>query len=87
MWDPVDGEADAVAEGVTNATSAELAERWELDIRADLADWKLDIDWPSDAAVSAVLTAQAHRCRRSTGCEQFQADLRKVIDVDPVATW
>jgi len=87
MWDPVAGEAAAVAEGITNATSAELAERWELAIRTDLADWNLDIDWPSDAAVSAVLEAQAHRGGRTDGFDHFQSELRRVLDVDPTATW
>lgn len=87
MWDPVAGETDAVAEGVTTATSAELAERWELAVRSDLAEWNLDIAWPSEGDVAGVVDAQDHRTGRSTGFGSFQAELRTVIDVDPTAKW
>lgn len=85
IWDTVDGEEAAVAEGITNARSHELAERWEIDIRADLVDWGLDIQWPN--ATSAARDAQKHRTARSSGFDVLQADLRKVIDLDPTATW
>lgn len=87
IWDPVDGEADAIAAGVATATSAELAERWELAVRADLADWNLDIDWPADESIAAVFDGQERRRGRSAGFAEFHADLRKVIDVDPAAQW
>ena len=87
MWDPVDGEAEALDEGITTATSAELAERWELAIRTDAADWNLDIDWPTGEPAAAILQRQGHRRQRSDGFDEFQSDLRKVIDVDPSARW
>lgn len=87
IWDTVAGEAGAVAEGIANATSSELAEQWELGVRADLASWGLDLQWPSDTAASTTTAAQVHRTTRSDGFEAFQADLRAVIDLDPTATW
>jgi len=84
IWDPVDGEPEAVADGVTSATSAELAEYWELAVRAELSDWGLDIDWPTGTSTRDV---QNHRRNRTAGFDGFQADLCKVIDVDPAARW
>jgi len=87
VWDAVEGEAEALAQGVTTVPSTVLAERWELAIRADLADWNLEIDWPSAHSASTLLAAQDRRRRRSDGFDHLQADLRKVIDVDPAARW
>lgn len=87
IWDAVDGEPDALADGVATAPSPQLAEQWELAVRADLADWNLDIDWPDAAAVSDALAAQNRRHDRSDEFADLQADLRKVIDVDPAARW
>jgi len=87
IWDPVAGEADALAERTATASSSELAEQWELAVRADLADWDLDIDWPDDESNRAVTDAQDQRRARSAGFDEFQADLRRVIDVDPAAQW
>lgn len=87
IWDPVEGEADAIAEGVVSSTSAELGERWELEVRADLGDWSIEVEWPIASAASGTASAQINRHERLDGFDEFQADLRKVIDIDPAATW
>jgi ring-1,2-phenylacetyl-CoA epoxidase subunit PaaC len=80
QWQPVDGEQAALADGVATASSAELAERWELAIRADLADWHLDVDWPA-------ASGGASRTERSVGFDDFLTGLRKVIVLDEAAVW
>ncbi len=87
IWDPVEGEGDAVAEGVVRSTSAELGELWELDVRADLGHWDIEIEWPTPDTTAGTSSARSNRHQRSNGFDEFQADLRKVIDVDPAATW
>ena len=87
IWDAVAGEPEALADGVATASSAQLAEQWELAVRTDLADWNLDIEWPDDTSTADVGEAQGARRRRSDGFDELQADLRKVIDLDPSARW
>lgn len=81
LWAPVQGEADALGAGITTASSAELAERWELAIRGDLAGWGLDAVWPASAS------PVADRTVRSEGFDVLLVDLRKVVVLDPAATW
>ncbi|BAN00630.1 1,2-phenylacetyl-CoA epoxidase subunit PaaC [Ilumatobacter coccineus] len=80
QWQPVDGEPAALADGVATASSAELAERWELAVRADLADWNLEVAWPAVPDV-------ASRTERSVGFDDFLTGLRKVIVLDEAAVW
>lgn len=80
QWQPVDGEQAALADGVATAASAELAERWELAIRADLTEWGLDVGWPTPPLAPP-------RTERSAGFDDFLAGLRKVIVLDEAAVW
>lgn len=80
QWVPVTGERAAIADGVASATSAELSERWELAIRADLAEWQLDVEWPESSPAPP-------RTQRSDGFDDLLAGLRKVIVLDEAAVW
>ena len=82
IWQPVEGETAALADGVTASSSAELAERWELDVRGDLARWGLEIEWPATSD-----DPQASRSTRIDGFDDFLVDLRKVIVLDESAVW
>lgn len=81
LWDPVVGEADAMAEGVVSATSEELGAQWRNRIEADLERWGIDISWPTGGP------AQQHRCERSADFAAFHSYLQEVVVVDPSATW
>ena len=80
VWTPTAGESDALAAGVTTASSAQLAESWELAIRGDLATWGLEVDWPPP-------TGSSDRSLRSSGFDELLADLRRVIVLDEAAVW
>lgn len=80
QWEPVAGESAAIADGVATATSAELAERWELAVRSDLAEWRLDVEWPEQSPASA-------RTVRSIGFDDLLVGLRKVVVLDEAAVW
>jgi ring-1,2-phenylacetyl-CoA epoxidase subunit PaaC len=80
QWTPVDGEVAALDDGVAPASSTELAERWELAIRTDLADWHLDVDWPASSPA-------VPRTVRSAGFDDFLTGLRKVVVLDETAVW
>ena len=82
IWQPVDGEADALAEGVTTSSSSELAVAWANDVRDDLSRWGLDVDWPTVADDPATA-----RTTRIDGFDDFLVDLRAVIVLDESAVW
>jgi len=84
-WAPVAGEEAALAEGIMSASSAELAVRWESDVRSDTERWGLSIGWP-DAADTSV-AAHADRSVRIEEFGAFHEGLTVVLALDPAATW
>lgn len=84
-WAPVTGEEAALAEGITSASSAELAARWEADVRGDAERWGLRLDWPDPTDNSVV--EHADRTRRIDDFEAFHEGLTVVLALDPAATW
>ncbi|NND74071.1 MAG: phenylacetate-CoA oxygenase subunit PaaC [Ilumatobacter sp.] len=83
IWDATAAESDVLAEGFVTDSSADLAARWNDQIRADIARWGLAAEW-SDAGVVA---AQQHRTQRSEGFDAFHDDLQRVLSLDTAATW
>lgn len=81
LWEPVSGEADAIAEGTVTASSAELGQRWTEAIQADLNRWELSIEWPEP------VSGQEGRTSRSLDFTALQESLQEVISIDPAATW
>ncbi len=81
LWDPVSGEAEALAEGVVTASSADLAGQWKASTTASLEEWSFAFNWPVDAP------EQHHRTVRSSHFDELQASLQEVIVLDPSATW
>jgi ring-1,2-phenylacetyl-CoA epoxidase subunit PaaC len=81
LWEPVAGEAEAVADGVTDATSAQLGDRWHGLVSRDLARWGIRVDWP------AASVGQNERTVRSAPFAELYASLQEVINIDPSATW
>ncbi len=81
LWDPVADEAEALAEGITSRSSADLSEQWKAAIIADLDRWGLETPWPAQAP------KQNHRTSRSPGFDEFLAGLQDVIAIDPMAIW
>jgi ring-1,2-phenylacetyl-CoA epoxidase subunit PaaC len=90
VWDPLDSEPEAVAEGFVDGTSAELSERWADEVRTDLARWGLDAD-AVDAVDAAdrerTLTGQQHRTARGPAFDELADELRAVVSIDPAAIW
>jgi ring-1,2-phenylacetyl-CoA epoxidase subunit PaaC len=64
-----------------------LAARWEAAVRADLDAWDLTVLWPAQSVIDEVVAGQAGRRRRSPAFAALQADLQRVIAIDPAATW
>ncbi|WP_216649984.1 hypothetical protein, partial [Shigella sonnei] len=77
-WEPVAGEADAVAAGVTTATSAELRARWRPEVEAAIG-W---VDWSAWPVVE-----QAQRTRRTQHFAALHTRLNEVYRLDPAARW
>ena len=81
LWDPVAGEAEAVADGVAVTPSPELAVRHRALVEDQLRRWGLDLTWPDSGP------AQQHRTNRSPAFAEFHASLVEVLELDPSATW
>jgi len=78
LWEPVAGEADAVAEGVVTASSAELRTAWRSDVEAVVGPVAWDTFTSPD---------QQARSRRSDHFAALHARISEVIALDPTATW
>ena len=81
LWEPVAGERAAVDEGVLATSSAELGERWWTETASLLATHGLVIDRPPPVG------GQRARTARSEHFADLQAEIRRVIDLDPDARW
>jgi ring-1,2-phenylacetyl-CoA epoxidase subunit PaaC len=87
LWDPTPHEADAIGEGFVTVSSRELGDAWEHLVRGDLDRWGVRADWPASPVVAAQLAAQQNRSARSATFAEFQADLLRVVLLDPAAVW
>ena len=78
LWEPVAGEAEAVAAGVTTAPSTDLQAAWRVDVEAVLGavDWSA-LDRPNQAA----------RTRRSDHFAALHTRINEVLALDPTAHW
>lgn len=81
VWAPPDHEAEAVDEGLIDATAADLAVRWRALVEADRVDFGLD-----DPTITLGPPEQL-RDARSPRFEEFHASLGEVISLDPTAIW
>jgi len=81
LWEPVAGESEAIADGVTSHSSSELLVSWQTSVESKLARWGYDWQWPE------VGPDQQARTLRSEHFPALLRDLREVIDVDIHATW
>lgn len=88
LFDPVGSEPELLAEGFVSTSSADLAAQWRDAIASDLRRWGLDINLDANLeADGSQSDIQQHRSVRSPGFTELQADLLKVITLDPVAIW
>lgn len=78
MWEPVAGEAEAIAAGVVTRTSDELRARWRADVVAALGPQP----WDEQAG-----PAQAARTARSPDFAALHARINEVYALDPTARW
>ena len=87
LWDATQSEPSAISEGFVRTSSGELADAWEHLVRADLDRWGLDVDWPRPPRTADQRSAQRNRTVRSESFAQLQADLLRVVVLDPTAVW
>ena len=87
LWDATRSEPSAISEGFVRTSSGELADAWEHLVRADLDRWGLDVDWPRPPRTADQRSAQRNRTVRSESFAQLQADLLRVVVLDPTAVW
>jgi ring-1,2-phenylacetyl-CoA epoxidase subunit PaaC len=78
-WTPVDGEGDALAAGVTSASSHDLAAGWQASIDDDLARYGLVVGQPT--------VGPSGRTERHETFSDFHESLNEVLSLDPDATW
>lgn len=81
LWEPVAGEAEAVADGVLPTPSPQLGERHRQLVLDRLVRWAVDLPWPAEPP------PQHGRTARSPGFDAFHASLTEVLDLDRSATW
>jgi len=88
LFDAVHTEPELLTEAFVTTSSDDLATTWVATITDDLRRWGLDVDLDGNLADDGSQSdSQQHRCVRSAGFTQLQADLLKVITLDPVAIW
>ncbi len=78
VWDPVDGEPAAVADGIVASSSGELQQRWRVTVEATTGS----IDWSALERPD-----QQARTRRSEHFAALHARITEVIALDPAARW
>jgi ring-1,2-phenylacetyl-CoA epoxidase subunit PaaC len=81
VWEPVAGESQALADGVTAAPSAELAAAHRQLVGQALSRWDVALAWPDTGPPQQARTA------RSPDFEAWHATLTEVLDLDRAATW
>ncbi|MFN0092484.1 MAG: 1,2-phenylacetyl-CoA epoxidase subunit PaaC [Acidimicrobiales bacterium] len=82
LFEPTEGEAQAVAQKVVAAPAAELAQRWRARVEETLAAAGASLHWPANPA--------GHGGRRGVRSGDFAdllAEMTKVYALDPSATW
>ena len=82
LWD-TPPEGDPAEVGFTSRPVDELAEEWVSLVAGDLRRWGCDVEMPD----GSVVDDQQRRTVRSPGFDRFQADLQRVITLDPTAVW
>jgi ring-1,2-phenylacetyl-CoA epoxidase subunit PaaC len=83
LFDSVASEPEMLAEGFVAQSSADMEVLWIEAILDDLKRWDLDVD----IVAGPGQFNDQRRTIRSDGFVAFQADLLKVISLDPVAVW
>jgi ring-1,2-phenylacetyl-CoA epoxidase subunit PaaC len=81
LWEPVAGEAVALADGTALRSSTNCADAWWTTISALYADHGVVLNRP------VAVTGQHGRRARSIHFADLQAEITKVINLDPTATW
>ena len=81
VFDPVAGEPDALAAGVMARSSAEQANAWWVRVTERYETSGVRLERP------APIEGQRGRTVRSAHFTELQSEIRRVIDLDPSATW
>ena len=82
LWQPPQGESDALAAGVANVSFRQMAAAWSERIASDGADWGLRID---QAALVVIPAGSRHQ--RSPDFADLHTSIGEVISLDPIAVW
>jgi ring-1,2-phenylacetyl-CoA epoxidase subunit PaaC len=81
LWEPVAGEAAALADGVALRSSTDCAKAWWTTVSTMYAEHGVVLNRP------AAVTGQYGRRARSIHFTDLQAEITKVINLDPTAAW
>jgi len=81
LFEPLASEPAALADGVADRSSTEMAEAWRVEVVEALAARDVAVAWP------APIEGQVGRTARSPGFDALLADLTAVFRLDPDAVW
>jgi ring-1,2-phenylacetyl-CoA epoxidase subunit PaaC len=81
LWEPVAGEAAALADGIALRSSTNCADAWWTTVSALYAAHGVVLTRP------VAVTGQYGRLARSIHFADLQAEITNVINLDPAATW
>jgi ring-1,2-phenylacetyl-CoA epoxidase subunit PaaC len=84
LFEPTDGDADAVAEGVVAAPASELEFEWRSRVEAVVGGAGHRPAWPSSPAGAE---RRGRRGVRSPGFGELHAEMTRVYALDPHARW
>jgi ring-1,2-phenylacetyl-CoA epoxidase subunit PaaC len=81
LWEPVVGEASALADGIALHSSTSCADAWWTAVSGLYAEHGVVLNRP------VAVSGQHGRRARSIHFADLQAEITKVINLDPTATW
>ena len=81
VFEPVATEPEALASGIVARSSSELANEWWARVAQRYGAHGVTLERP------APITGQHARTARSEHFAALQSEIRRVIDLDPAATW
>jgi ring-1,2-phenylacetyl-CoA epoxidase subunit PaaC len=88
LFEPTEGDARAVADGVVAAPAAELEAEWRVRVEAVLGRAGHRLAWPTaPASEPGAAGRRGRRGVRSPGFPELHAEMTRVYALDPNARW
>jgi ring-1,2-phenylacetyl-CoA epoxidase subunit PaaC len=86
LFEPTDGDGEAVAEGVVAAPAAELEAEWRQRVEAVVGGAGHELRWPAPEPPTRK-ERRGRRGVRSPGFDRLHAEMTSVYALDPSARW